>query len=71
MHRSLGLPLNGLVDDATGDAVDQEDADEASLLMIVSALRHHSKKVWVQVLQGKDRNVCFVFKHYFVELKHK
>lgn len=56
MHRPLGLPLNGLVDDATGHAVDQEDADEASLLMSVSALGHHSEKVWIQVLQGKD---CF------------
>lgn len=54
MHWSLGLSLNGLMDDATGHAVDQEDADEASLLMIVSALGQHSKKVWVQVLQGKD-----------------
>lgn len=55
MHRSLGLSLNGLVDDATGHAVNQKDADEASLLMVVSALGHHSKKVWVQVLKGKDR----------------
>lgn len=50
----FGLSLNGLVDDATGHAVDQEDANEASLLVIVCALRNHSKKVGVQVLEEKE-----------------
>lgn len=56
VHRPFGLSLDGLVDDATGHAVDQEDADEASLLVIVCALGHHGKKVRVQVLQENDWN---------------
>lgn len=53
VYRSPGLSLDGLVDDATGHAVNQNDANKASLQMKVCALRHHSKKVWVQVLQEK------------------
>lgn len=54
VHRPPGLSLDGLVDDATGHAVNQNDANKASLQMKVCALRHHSKKVWVQVLQERD-----------------
>lgn len=50
MHRASGLSLNGLMDDATGHAIDQNDPDEASLLMQVCALRHHSQQIGVQVL---------------------
>lgn len=53
MHRASGLSLNGLVDDATSHAIDQNDPDEATLLMQVCALRHHSQQIGVQVLQER------------------
>lgn len=43
MHRAFGLSLNGLVDDATSHAINQNDPDKASLLMQVCALGHHSQ----------------------------
>lgn len=51
MHRPSGFSLDGLVDDAAGHAVDQEDPNEAALLMQVCALGHNSQQVWVQVLE--------------------
>lgn len=41
MHRSSGLSLNSLMDDATSHTIDQEDPDKAALLMQVCALSHH------------------------------
>ena len=55
MHRAAGLALHGVVDDAPGDAVDQQHAHEAALRVGVRALRHHRQQVGVQVLEGGER----------------
>lgn len=52
MDRPTGLALHGVMDDAPGDTVDQQDAHEAALRVGIDALRHHSQQVGVQVLVG-------------------
>ena len=54
MHGAAGLALHRVVDDASGDAVDQQDAHEAALRVRVGALRHHRQQVGVQVLEGGE-----------------
>lgn len=56
MHRASGFPLNGLMDNATSHAINQEDPDKAALQVCVCALRHHSQQVRVQVLQECRKN---------------
>lgn len=46
-----GLPLHGRVDDAPGDAVHEEDADESAFVVNICALRHHGQQVGVQALR--------------------
>lgn len=53
MDRALGLPLQGGVDDAPGDAIDEEDANEGALMVDVCALRHHGQQVGVQALGSR------------------
>ena len=54
VDRALGLPLHGGVDDAPGDAIHKEDADEGALVVNIRALCHHSQQVGVQAL-GRRR----------------
>lgn len=50
VNRSSGFPLHCLVHNTASHAINQEDSNEATLLMGVCALRHHSQEIRVQVL---------------------
>lgn len=57
MDGALGFPLHGGVDDAPGDTINEEDADEGALVVYVCALRHHGQQVGVQTLGRRRKEV--------------
>lgn len=50
MDGALGLPLHGGMDDAPGDTIHEEDANEGALMVYVCALCHDGQQVGVQAL---------------------
>lgn len=61
---ALGLPLHGGVDDAPGDTVHEEDADEGALVVYVCALGHHGQQVGVQALGRGEKLLRTTVAHH-------